>query len=179
MHQVTQLYVIALWTSDTGSRFVPNSAYLYWHLISQTYWVVSSFWVACTPEYATKWKEPNTIHLNLLGTYSHSTPVDTSQTIVVLVAGIGMICSLRDKVLLSRISCSWAKSVKSMIRHWSVCMALVSIHDSVSTTQLSVPLMWQMSFVNWDMKSKCLSCLQLWVCWDFRAQVRGLWSVSM
>ena len=43
------------------------------------------------------------------------------------------------------------------------CKLLISIRDNASTTQLSVLLTCRMSHVNCEMKSRCLSCLGVYL----------------
>ena len=40
----------------------------------------------------------------------------------------------------------------------SVCRVFVPIRNSASATTLLGPLIWQMSEVNWEIRSKCLAC---------------------
>jgi len=77
------------------------------------------------------------------------------------------------------VCCSVEMSLKSTAGVCVVCIALVSTHDKASATLLSEPLMWQMSLVNWEIYSNCLSCHGLWLWLVCRANVKGLWSVRM
>ena len=57
------------------------------------------------------------------------------------------------------------------------CKALTSMRVDASATQLSVQLTCQMSHVNCRIKSRCLSCLGVYLseC-DCNAKISGLWS---
>ena len=69
---------------------------------------------------------------------------ETSQSMVVLVRGIGMACNLSEVcgkwVSSVSVCCSRAISLKSTAEACAVC--IVSTHDKVSAMRLSEPLTW-------------------------------------
>ena len=120
----------------------------------QTYRAVTSFCIARTPGWERECSESKTARLNLAGTTGRGMPVDVSQMTVVSDVCAGTEVSFNDEVVDSNSLISGSSSCANPISLKSR-RALTEIRESAFATGLSTPLIYLMSDVNWDMKSKC------------------------